>query len=468
MYLAYWYQPGLEEAWVNDNPAPYRAATAALTGPLNITVGLAREREARTTIQLALVIDRSLSMKDDWAALKNGTQRAIEELNDTNLELALIEFVSTPNNATICSPIGDCSAIARIWSYFTTDYQRIMEYMDYLGNHTLCCYEWVTDALLRALHDLNWSNMPTVVKAILVAGDEPIQGSVPWWEVTQEDNKYYHIPIYVARVTNSDFDLFAEHTGGKVFVLGEDFDLGDALLELLHINMKPSNLSTEVFFVGAYSGRNITVEGVAPGDRVIIAGVYHSYSLTVNGTRFSIDLTRYFTAREIAETLMRGGFKVIVVLNPMRALLALPSEALLHVVSSDGSVNTWVPVRLRTVSTCVLRANVSGPVLVEPLGNGYYLVNVSSGSLGAYPAVELTLPLGAEVRLTTSSGVVTGYVGGGGLLDTPAMPGSRLQLAGNVSLVTAWGARSLPVEPTLVEVVPAPGTRVLVEARLAR
>lgn len=420
VYAAYYLDrvTGLQYVYLNDNKDVACIGEAGISsGPMSVVIGLARERKAPPpAIYLALVIDSSLSMRDDWADLEKGLRSAIDLLSEKNVHIAVMDFV----DKRVCSIIGDCDFHARIWTDFTADYEYVVDTVlpsvsNFEGSIELSSY-----AIWKALSQLSWSTSPDDAKVILLASDERLQeGGGVTKEEAVELAVEKGVQIFVARTELAHtLDYYAENTGGKVYLIGSERDLGEALIELIEgIELEPAILQSRVPFIGVYGDKVIRITGLYPGDKVYIVHPVTGkfYVKEAETDKVEIDVTQYYTPRELVVALLHGGFKILVQVDPTRALSALPSFALLHY--TTVSHDEWYPIKVTVKSHCKLPF-AARTIKVTRVGEVYRVDAFVRGAgwvkIGVYPRLELEVPYGTYVSIIYDDGTrAHGYVGNG-------------------------------------------------------
>ena len=419
IYLALNYNNVLDQmqAYINDDTAPRAEYYYANLLPGYIVVGLARERPALGDIYLALVIDSSGSMGDDWNSLYNAIANAIDVLQNKSVKIAVEDFTS-PEKCT-AGPYNAifCSEYVRIWNTFTDNYNLVLDIIQniQISGGT----EPDADAVYIAASKLPWSRKDIDRNIIVLSSDEPNQEVQFTTEqaITAAQNR--NIMIVVVRPNDpstSSLDVYAQETGGEVVILGQDAsNLGEALIDLIErINMTPALISSDLNYLGIFSDPSVRISGLYPGDTIILSTPNDIKSITANNTEITINLLELFGAKELIRAMENGGVLLAVKPSPTHILSLLPSSALVHVTGEN--IDKWVRVHVMLEPNCTIGLETIGigTLTIEREGDVYRVSAVLGGNnidFGVFPKVY--------VKDVTSFTITIYYMDGTTLTITP-------------------------------------------------
>ena len=441
VYYAFYASRGVQELWIGEDREP--RLTAAFEGAPTgeVVVGLAREKPARGKPFVALAIDSSGSMEDDWAALVSAIEASIDFLSGYDTYLALLDFTSPEKCSAGPYDAIFCSKYVRVWTDFTTDYElvaSIARNMVISGGK-----EPATDAVAIAAQILSWDKARegVDVKVVVVASDEGLQEQDYTKEEAIRLAREKGIRVFVVRPAGaaSSLDVLAVATGGEVLLLGSDAsNLGEAIVKLIErLDLKPARLASEFQFLGVYAGRTVTVTGLYPGDILLVAAPSRAYTFTVDAASMELDLLSLFTPRELVEAMMLwGGVRVTLLPSPEKVLSRIPENVLVEVRSLEGGV--WqVPVELVKRVECRLPLELEGGTLRGEAARGVYKLYIGG------PGWEA--PYYAAPRVKASVDGVLELVYGGAVYRVEAGVGGTLP---------GVGALELPPQVVTLEVGP--------------
>jgi len=157
-----------------------------------------------------------------------------------------------------------------------------------------------------------------------------------------------------------------------------------------------SPISSSVNYIGVFKDRSITINGLYPGDKVILSTpTGRSIQVDADGTTVTIDLLSNFGAYDLISAVLNGGISVSVQPSPSRIFTILPNKAYVHVVSKTSDTWVEIPITLAVSSSCSLKfgsTNSVNQLIIERMNDTYkltlYTPDFPNGlSLGIYPKV---------------------------------------------------------------------------------
>jgi len=473
-------------------------AVAGVTPQLYL--GLARQVPVTTKVQVAIVLDSSQSMGNEWDEVRSALSSAFEILAEKNVEIALVEFTGPKYLLYVWDKwrrVGvDIPAIDIREEYadYYIYYDDYIGLADFTSNITLITtllsditplfkpFEPSADAMYAALSMLSWDTSPATARAMVLIVDECDQAIEHTSDEVIELAQRMGVKIFVIMAEGADencwpsdystgelYSTYVQATGGQLLVIGVNATrVGETLINIIeNVNMTPTTLKTNIDYFGVFKSSVVTIDGLYPGDRIVVSAGETTTVVEASGPTVSIDLLNYFTIEDIVSALLNGGIQVAVQPSTEHLLSLLPDRALVHV--RGENVDKWVEVPLYVHFDCsLLHGVVNGMVRVVSNG-GTYTVYVDGMNVGTYPAVRL-VALGYEVEVDYADGTRRTITVGDVVMvgAQQAFADARIEIILDDPVPFYDFGKMTALDDSIIREIRVEGRLVLVETRLSK
>jgi len=247
---------------------------------------------------------------------------------------------------------------------------------------------------IYSLYSQTWSTMPmtggyfdSIVMPVMYKQNYiPIIPGPNAVQYTAED-VYYSVAA-----SNLGDTYWWNHDG---IVAGADFyDFTSKILPNVYYQNKYSIIKSNFWFAALFTSKTITVTNLTVGDIIIVSSASKSIPIVANSSTVVIDVTKYFTAQDIINTIKSGGFTITLAMTPAAAIKMLPRIAVLLIRSPEGD---WSEAVATTVAVnCTMNFNATNSEIIFTWINNTYYVNITvvqpvQFQLGAYTTFFLVV-----------------------------------------------------------------------------
>jgi len=171
--------------------------------------------------------------------------------------------------------------------------------------------------------------------------------------------------------------------------------VGHGLPTTAYIPWVEHPVGSEVPLLAIFTSPYITIKGLYPGDRIVLATPGRTVTLPANNTVEQINVLKYFSPADLVTAFEQNGGIYLAIQPSIEHILSmLPAQMLIHV--KGPNLDTWVPVPVLIKPHCNLQATLSDPqggqIIIERTGELYKVYLVAGGSsvyFGVYPKVEI-------------------------------------------------------------------------------
>ena len=432
-YIGFWVANGQAELYLGDDTSPSATGSAHDIAGSNIVYGVAREKKAESSLKLMLVFwnhyDRIFNIPGQWKGHETDYVYFVADPNTGQSYMKMWGPYKTTgsfdNPDSWGTPITDpdnCKCGDSDWPPYIWIQQvnppgpdpcdpsgvchgkEILDLQFGWDDTQGCCIE---EKFRVTIFEDGWAR----VEHISTAGrpyDEvfiaPVNDYAPGSDNDGDGypDNWYHIWSLTNQV------------GGVVW---------KDVSQYIHWEKHP--VSSDVYYQGIFKGRTVTITGLYPGDRVMLATPNKVYTISAESTTVTVDLLSTFGPKELIEALKHGGVILIVQPSAEHILSLLPSRALVHV--EGKTINDWLDVPLLIKPECTLEAGFtsSGTISITRAGEVYKVYAKIPGFsnllyLGTYPKVKIYHLRNYEVSIAYQDGT-----------NVTIRPGQLIEFAGS-------------------------------------